>query len=201
MDIKYISPNEIIPYENNPRKNLNVDKVADSLKEFGFQQPIVVDKGMVVIVGHTRLEASKKLGLDQVPVLIADITPEKAKAYRIADNRLNQDSSWDFHLLNTEFGDLLDNHYDLSHLGFDEKEIEKIVAFEPKFESNNDIIEEINTDSIEAPTSQVRMVQLFLSSETEPMFKQMCDALQERYGTTNMTDTVYKAIEDAYNNT
>lgn len=201
MDIKYISPKEIIPYENNPRKNLNVDKVADSLKEFGFQQPIVVDKGMVVIVGHTRLEASKKLGLDQVPVLIADITPEKAKAYRIADNRLNQDSSWDFHLLNTEFGDLLDNHYDLSHLGFDEKEIEKIVAFEPKFESNNDIIEEINTDSIEAPTSQVRMVQLFLSSETEPMFKQMCDALQERYGTTNMTDTVYKAIEDAYNNT
>ena len=200
MDIKYISPNELIPYENNPRKNLNVDKVADSLKEFGFQQPIVVDKGMVVIVGHTRLEASKKLKLDKVPVLIADISPEKAKAYRIADNRLNQDSSWDFHLLNTEFGDLLDNHYDLSHLGFDEKEIEKIVAFEPKFESNNDIIEEINTDSIEAPTSQVRMVQLFLSSETEPMFKQMCDALQERYSTSNLTDTVYKAVEDAYHN-
>lgn len=200
MDIKYISPNELIPYENNPRKNLNVDKVANSLKEFGFQQPIVVDKGMVVIVGHTRLEASKKLKLDKVPVLIADISPEKAKAYRIADNRLNQDSSWDFHLLNTEFGDLLDNHYDLSHLGFDEKEIEKIVAFEPKFESNNDIIEEINTDSIEAPTSQVRMVQLFLSSETEPMFKQMCDALQERYSTSNLTDTVYKAVEDAYHN-
>jgi len=200
MDIKYLSPSELKPYDRNPRKNLNVDKVADSLKEFGFQQPIVVDKKMIVIVGHTRLEASKKLKLDKVPVLIADISPEKAKAYRIADNRLNQDSSWDFHLLNTEFGDLLDNHYDLSHLGFDEKEIEKIVAFEPKFESNNDIIEEINTDSIEAPTSQVRMVQLFLSSETEPMFKQMCDALQERYNTSNLTDTVYKAVEDAYHN-
>jgi ParB-like chromosome segregation protein Spo0J len=200
MDIKYYSPDELKPYEKNPRKNLNVDKVADSLREFGFQQPIVVDKDMVVIVGHTRLEASKKLKLDKVPVIIADISPKKAKAYRIADNRLNQDSSWDFHLLNTEFGDLLDNHYDLSHLGFDEKEIEKIVAFEPKFESNNDIIEEINMDSIEAPTSQVRMVQLFLSSETEPMFKQMCEALQQRYGTSNLTDTVYKAVEDAYHN-
>jgi len=200
MDIKYYSPDQLKPYEKNPRKNLNVDKVADSLKEFGFQQPIVVDKDMVVIVGHTRLEASKKLKLDKVPVIIADISPKKAKAYRIADNRLNQDSSWDFHLLNTEFGDLLDNHYDLSHLGFDEKEIEKIVAFEPKFESNNDIIEEINMDSIEAPTSQVRMVQLFLSSETEPMFKQMCEALQQRYGTSNLTDTVYKAVEDAYHN-
>jgi ParB-like chromosome segregation protein Spo0J len=200
MDIKYYSPDELKPYEKNPRKNLNVDKVADSLREFGFQQPIVVDKDMVVIVGHTRLEASKKLKLDKVPVIIADISPKKTKAYRIADNRLNQDSSWDFHLLNTEFGDLLDNHYDLSHLGFDEKEIEKIVAFEPKFESNNDIIEEINMDSIEAPTSQVRMVQLFLSSETEPMFKQMCEALQQRYGTSNLTDTVYKAVEDAYHN-
>ena len=200
MKIEYYPIDQLIPYNKNPRKNLNVDKVADSLKEFGFQQPIVVDKDMVVIVGHTRLEASKKLKLDKVPVIIADISPKKAKAYRIADNRLNQDSSWDFHLLNTEFGDLLDNHYDLSHLGFDEKEIEKIVAFEPKFESNNDIIEEINMDSIEAPTSQVRMVQLFLSSETEPMFKQMCEALQQRYGTSNLTDTVYKAVEDAYHN-
>ena len=66
MDIKYYSPDELKPYEKNPRKNLNVDKVADSLKEFGFQQPIVVDKDMVVIVGHTRLEASKKLKLDKV---------------------------------------------------------------------------------------------------------------------------------------
>lgn len=200
MKIQYYPIDQLIPYDKNPRKNLNVDKVAKSIKEFGFQQPIVVDTGMVIIVGHTRLEASKKIGLKEVPVLIADISPEKAKAYRIADNRLNQDSSWDFNLLNNEFGDLLDNHYDLSHLGFDEKEIEKIVAFEPKFESNNDIIEEINMDSIEAPTSQVRMVQLFLSSETEPIFKQMCEALQQRYGTSNLTDTVYKAVEDAYHN-
>jgi ParB-like chromosome segregation protein Spo0J len=196
MDIKYLSPSELKPYDRNPRKNLNVDKVADSLKEFGFQQPIVVDKDMIVIVGHTRLEASKKLGFKEVPVLIADISPEKAKAYRITDNRLNQDSSWDYKLLNFEMGDLMDIHYDLSHLGFEETEIEKIVAFEPKFESNNDIVQDISIDEIQAPMSQVRMVQLFLNSETEPLFKKMIEKLQKIYGTSNLTDTVYKAIEN-----
>jgi len=199
MDIKYFSPNQIIPYDKNPRKNLNVDKVANSLKEFGFQQPIVVDKGMVVIVGHTRLEASKKIGLDKVPVLIADIPPEKAKAYRITDNRLNQDSSWDYKLLNFEMGDLMDNHYDLNHLGFDEIEIEKIVAFVPTFEKANDLVEEI-TEDIQAPMSQVRMVQLFLNSENEPMFKKMVENLQKFYGTANMTDTIYRAIENENSN-
>jgi len=196
MDIKYLSPSDLKPYEKNPRKNLNVDKVADSLKEFGFQQPIVVDKDMVVIVGHTRLEASKKLGLKEVPVLIADISPEKAKAYRITDNRLNQDSSWDYKLLNFEMGDLMDIHYDLSHLGFEESEIEKIVAFEPKFESNNEVIQDVSLDEIQAPMSQVRMVQLFLNSETEPLFKKMVEKLQQIYGTSNLTDTVYKALEN-----
>jgi len=195
MDIKYYSPDQLIPYDKNPRKNLNVDKVANSLKEFGFQQPIVVDRGMVVIVGHTRLEASKKLGLKEVPVLIADISPEKAKAYRITDNRLNQDSSWDYKLLNFEMGDLMDNHYDLNNLGFDETEIEKIVAFVPTFEKANDLVEEI-TEDIQAPMSQVRMVQLFLNSENEPMFKKMVESLQKIYGTSNLTDTVYRAIEN-----
>lgn len=199
MDIKYFSPEELIPYNNNPRKNLNVDKVANSLKEFGFQQPIVVDKGMVVIVGHTRLEASKKIGLKEVPVLIADIPPEKAKAYRITDNRLNQDSSWDYKLLNFEMGDLMDNHYDLNHLGFDETEIEKIVAFVPTFEKANDLVEEI-TEDIQAPMSQVRMVQLFLNSENEPLFKKMVENLQKFYGTANMTDTIYRAIENENSN-
>jgi len=199
MDIKYFAPEELIPYNNNPRKNLNVDKVANSLKEFGFQQPIVVDKGMVVIVGHTRLEASKKIGLKEVPVLIADIPPEKAKAYRITDNRLNQDSSWDYKLLNFEMGDLMDNHYDLNHLGFDETEIEKIVAFVPTFEKANDLVEEI-TEDIQAPMSQVRMVQLFLNSENEPLFKKMVENLQKFYGTANMTDTIYRAIENENSN-
>jgi ParB-like chromosome segregation protein Spo0J len=130
MKIELIEIDKIIPYINNPRKNQNIDKVASSIKEFGFQQPIVVDKSMTIIVGHTRYEASKKLELKKVPITIADLTPLQAKAYRIADNRVNQDSEWDFLLLNIEFTDLLDNHFELDNLGFNNEELEKLITFE-----------------------------------------------------------------------
>ena len=94
--IKNIPLKDIKPYSNNPRKKQNITKVVNSIKEFGFQQPIVVDKKNIIIVGHSRYEAGKELGLDKVPVIIADLSPVKAKAYRIADNRINQDSEWDF---------------------------------------------------------------------------------------------------------
>jgi ParB-like chromosome segregation protein Spo0J len=128
LKIQQIEINKIIPYINNPRKNLNADKVASSIKEFGFQQPIVVDKDMSIIVGHTRYEAAKRLDLKTVPVVIADLDPLKAKAYRIADNRLNEDSEWDYSLLNVEFTDILDNHYDLDNLGFNNDELEKFIT-------------------------------------------------------------------------
>ena len=118
MNIKEIEIDKIIPYHNNPRKNLNVDKVASSISEFGFQQPIVVDKNFIVIVGHTRLQASKKLGLKKVPVFIADLSENKAKAYRIADNRLNEDSSWDYDFLNVEMNVLSEGNFDLTSLDF-----------------------------------------------------------------------------------
>jgi len=134
MDIKFIDINKVIPYDSNPRKKLNVDKVASSISEFGWQQPIVVDKANVIIVGHTRLASAKKLNLKEVPILIADISPEKAKAYRIADNRLNEDSSWDYSLLGKEITELLDVNYDLELLGFDAKELENLVTYPEKEE-------------------------------------------------------------------
>jgi len=141
LKIQKIEINKIIPYINNPRKNLNADKVASSIKEFGFQQPIVVDKDMSIIVGHTRYEAAKRLDLKTVPVVIADLDPLKAKAYRIADNRLNEDSEWDYSLLNVEFTDILDNHYDLDNLGFNNDELEKFIT---NTKENLDDFEEID---------------------------------------------------------
>ena len=126
MQIKSIETNKILPYINNPRKNLNIDKVASSIKEFGFQQPIVIDKNNTIIVGHTRFEAAKKLGLKEVPVQIADLTETQAKAYRIADNRLNEDASWDTKLLNLEFNDLLSKEFDLDLLGFTTDEVDNL---------------------------------------------------------------------------
>ena len=202
MKIEQIEIDKIIPYINNPRKNLNSNKVASSIKEFGWQQPIVVDKEMKIIVGHTRFEAAKILELKTVPVHIADLPPLKAKAYRIADNRLNEDSSWDFPLLNVEFTDLMDNHFDVENLGFDTKELENLITYNSEFTTENEQIDEFkdDTETDDIVPAQVRMVQLFLDSETEPNFRIMIDNLKKIYGTENVTDTVYKAIENENNN-
>lgn len=119
--IVMLNPSELKPYEKNPRKNRRaINKVAESIKEFGFKQPIVVDVNRVVIVGHTRLEAAKRLKLTEVPVIIADdLTEAQAKAYRLADNKTNEFSVWDSDLLGKELGDITD--IDMSKFGFDFK--------------------------------------------------------------------------------
>ncbi len=132
IQLKAIS--DIKPYARNPRKKKNIQKVANSIKEFGFQQPIVVDRAGVIIAGHSRYEASKLLNLESIPVLIADLPPEKAKAYRIADNKTNEDSEWDFSLLNKEFTDLLDVNCDLETTGFETKELEDFFTFDKEEE-------------------------------------------------------------------
>lgn len=113
----------IRPYNNNPRINDNaVDRVVASIQQFGFRQPIVVDKDMVIIVGHTRYKASKVLGLKEVPVIIADdLTPEQAKAYRLADNKVGEASLWDFDKLDEELDGILD--IDMGEFGFYDDEI------------------------------------------------------------------------------
>ena len=110
---------EIKPYENNPRIKSKeaIKAVAESIKEFGFKQPIVVDKNNIIIVGHTRYEAAKKLKLDEVPVIVADeLNEEQVKAYRLADNKTNELTDWDYDLLNIELDDIF--NIDMEALGF-----------------------------------------------------------------------------------
>ena len=104
MEILMININEIIPYEHNPRKNDDaVEAVANSIKNFGFKSPIVVDKNMVIVNGHTRLKASQLLGLTMVPVIIAsDLTEEQCRALRLADNKTAEIAKWDKKLLQQE---------------------------------------------------------------------------------------------------
>ena len=142
MDIQEIDINKLIPYHNNPRKDQAVDKVASSINEYGFQQPIVVDKNMVVIVGHTRLMGAKKLGLDKVPTVIANLSETQAKAYRIADNRINEDSTWDIDLLNLEIAGLSDEDYDLDLLGFESEELDKFLINEEEYLTDEDEVPE-----------------------------------------------------------
>lgn len=99
---------DIKPYEKNPRKNDQaVAYVANSIKEFGFKVPIVIDSDGVIVAGHTRYKASKKLGLEKVPCIIADdLTPEQIKAYRLADNKVAEKAEWDFDLLFDELSEI-----------------------------------------------------------------------------------------------
>ena len=111
---------EIRPYENNPRRNDEaVQYVAESIRQFGWKQPIVIDRDGVIIVGHTRYKAAHSLGLEAVPCMIADdLTPEQVKAYRIADNKVSDFSVWDNKKLLEELQDLDELAGDL-FTGFD----------------------------------------------------------------------------------
>ena len=119
---------ELKPYPNNPRKSMaTTSKVKKSIKEFGFKQPIVLDKDNVIIVGHSRFYAAKELGLKKVPCVVAvDLNPTQIKAYRIADNRISQDAEWDVDLLTVELKQLNISKFDFSQTGFSKEELESL---------------------------------------------------------------------------
>lgn len=121
MKVEYKDPNTLIPYSKNAKQHpqKQIDHIANSIKRFGWQQPIVVDKDNVVIIGHGRLLAAKQLLLESVPVVQADdLSPEDVKALRLADNKLNE-SEWLGDLLDQELAELAIEGLDMSQFGFD----------------------------------------------------------------------------------
>ncbi len=125
IQIVYVPINEIREYENNPRENEKaVDAVAKSIKRYGPRVPAILDKDNVLIAGHTRIKAAIKLGMTEFPCVIADdLSDAEAKAFRLEDNRTQEDSEWDTEALAREFEGLKSNGFDLSDTGFDEFEI------------------------------------------------------------------------------
>jgi hypothetical protein len=134
MKVEKRKVDDIRPYEQNPRQNdAAVDAVAASIREFGFRQPIVVDTDGVIVVGHTRWKAAKKLGLEHVPVHVAkDLSPEQARAYRIADNKSADLATWDLDLLPIELTALRDAEFDLGLIGFDDEELARLLTGDVK---------------------------------------------------------------------
>lgn len=128
--IKKVS--ELIPYINNPRNNDNaVDAVASSIKNFGFKVPIVVDSNNEIINGHTRLKAAQKLGLETVPVIVADdLTPEQVKAFRLADNKVGEIATWNDEMLAIELGELAEIDFDMTEFGFEIEEEKEVIEDE-----------------------------------------------------------------------
>lgn len=134
MKIQNYKTDELVPYEHNPRINDNaVDLVANSIREFGFKQPIVIDRNRVIIAGHTRWKAAKELGLKEVPCIMADdLTPSQVKAYRLADNKVAEASEWDYDLLEEELEGILD--IDMSDFGFETESEDTAEAVEDEYE-------------------------------------------------------------------
>lgn len=119
LEIEYKKIEDLKPYERNPRNNSDaIDYVANSIKEFGFKVPVIIDKNNVIVAGHTRYKASKKLGIKEIPCIVADdLNEEQIKAFRLADNKVAEKSEWDFDLLNDELTDIL--NLDMGDFGFD----------------------------------------------------------------------------------
>jgi DNA modification methylase len=129
MDIITLPLEKLIPYARNPRRNERaIATVAASIKEFGWRQPIVVDGAMVILAGHTRLEAARQLGLKTVPVHVArGLTPAQARAYRLMDNRSSENAEWDDALLGLELDDLQLEGFDLTLTGFEDDELDRLL--------------------------------------------------------------------------
>ncbi|OWK39950.1 DNA modification methylase [Fimbriiglobus ruber] len=132
MDVQMRPVGSITPYPGNPRDNAAaVDAVAASIREFGFRQPIVVDAASVIVVGHTRYQAAVRLGMVEVPVHVADLTPAQAKAYRLADNQTATLATWDEALLPKELADLQALDFDLTLTGFSADDLARLLADPP----------------------------------------------------------------------
>ena len=143
LEIKYIPINDIKPYKNNPRLNEEaIPYVMNSIKDFGFKNPIILDKNNVIVAGHTRLESAKRLDMKEIPVIYADdLTEEQVKAFRLADNKVAEKSMWDYIKLDEELDSILD--IDMSLFDFNSSDIDW-----------NDI-EEISEETYQEPSHKM----------------------------------------------
>lgn len=202
FEVNMVQIGSIKPYETNPRDNKkSVDKVVDSIKQYGWRVPIVVDENSVILAGHTRYKAAQILGLDSVPVHMADnLTDEQKTAFRIMDNKAQDFSEWDKDLLTVELKKLADLDFDMAMTGFSFDEIEKLTQDLLDFEEPQEIITDQEFEKLDdIQSSNVRMVNLFLNQESEPYFQEMIMALRERWSKENLTDAVFEAVQRCYN--
>lgn len=176
MNVINIKLEDLQPYEKNPRNNKEaVDYVANSIKEFGFKVPLVIDKENVIVCGHTRYLACKKLGIEEVPCVVADdLTEEQIKAYRLADNKVSEIATWDYELLNQELDDILG--FDMSLYGFNDDEGIEL-----------DIEHEVKEDAESIKTQKYLTCgeyKIPVTEEEQRMFNEKIEEYLNDYGTT-----------------
>ena len=148
QQVQYQDISQIHPYENNPRNNeAAIEPVAQSIKSFGFRVPILIDRKGTIIAGHTRYEAAKRLGMDKVPcILVDDLTDAQIRAYRIADNKVSEASSWNDDVLRAEMDALKALDVDLSSTGFNDVELDGLLR-----DMDDSDFEEFFTEPVQQP--------------------------------------------------
>jgi|TARA_R100000081_G_C4814619_1_gene173889 site-specific DNA-methyltransferase (adenine-specific) len=197
MNIQQIDISLIKPYDKNPRKipDKAIGLVAQSIKNFGWQQPIVVDKQNIIVVGHTRYEAAKQLGINKVPIQIADLNEEQAKAYRIADNRVNEETGWNYNFLQDELNVLMAKEVDLNLTGFSSSELDSMFNKEI-VDTIDETQDEVDSDNEMHILNDVKMIQLFFSPEKEQIFREKIQQIKNENNIDNISDAVFYALTE-----
>lgn len=194
MEIIIKKINEVKPYENNPRFNDDaVEYVKNSIKEFGFKVPMVIDKNGTIITGHTRYKAALELGLEEVPCILADdLTEEQIKAFRIADNKTSDLSSWDDDLLGEELKDLID--IDMTDFGFGDFELSMLTEDMEADGYDDDLIKEYSSNSDEFLTNK-RVIITYKTPEETEFLKNLLKEDEEELGVVYKIETIMEKYE------
>lgn len=186
MKIQEINIDALKPYANNPRKNDGkaVEAVAKSITDFGFKVPILVTKDYEIISGHTRLKAAKKLGMTKIPCIVdEDLTEAQIKAFRIADNKVAEEATWDFFALAKELNEIEGLDFSLDTTGFSESETENILELISKDDEENPVVYKPTYE----PTQSQRLV-------SEDEFKEKEQKLSEQFTYKNVRRQNYNTV-------
>lgn len=204
--VELLNVNDLKEYENNPRINKkSIEKVADSIRSYGWKVPIVVDEEMVILAGHTRLNAAKLLNIKEVPVHIAkDLSNEQKTAFRIMDNKSQDYSEWDNKLLGLEFEKLSSSNFELDMTGFNLEEINKItdgVFLEFDSPEAPDLEMSENNwqlDDVHIPETNVKQFMLLFNIHDIEEIKKMVEVLRDIYKIESPSDIIFEAVKNEY---
>lgn len=198
FEIIYKAPEDLIPYAKNAKKHPEdqVDKLAGQIHSFGFDQPIVVDKSMVIIKGHGRLLAAKKLALKKVPIIVQDLDEYQAMAARIADNKVSS-LEYDNQMMQFDLGTLQGHDFDMNLTGMDIGEIETLLVGSEVERETGKAIDDYAESHEETDIRQ--LILIMTQEDFDPMVESLMQ-LQADEGLENNTEAVKFLIEFYANN-
>lgn len=187
---------ELKPYENNPRNNEKaIDYVANSIKQFGFKVPLVVEKDGTIVTGHTRYEACKKLGIEEIPCIVADdLSKKQIKAFRIADNKTNDMAEWNDDLLAIELKDVLDD-IDMTDFGFGEFELSILTEDMEPEEYDDDLIKQY-TDTADDFLTNKRIIITYKTPEETEFLKNLIKEDEEELNVVYKVEKIMERFDE-----